>query len=193
MTGKSAPPDGTGLKMSAACALLGVVTALLAGYLLGFILPLFPGVMEEYTSTITNVIDDGASALLYVAFLAPLLEEILFRFVIYKLVRKVINAWAALVIQAVLFAIYHSNAVQRIYAFLLGLLLGYLIMKTERLLYCIVFHCAFNITGIILDSLSNKIQPLPIRLLILVISFVLTVFIMRYIIRPESIRDGQTD
>ena len=59
------------------------------------------------------------------------------------------------------------NLVQGIYAFVLGLFIGYLIKRTGSLINCICFHVVFNLTGLILDDLLPGEMHIAIRLIIL--------------------------
>ena len=57
--------------------------------------------------------------------IAPIAEELLFRGVIYHELRRFVKTPSAMVISAALFAVYHGNSVQGIYAFVMGMLMVY--------------------------------------------------------------------
>jgi membrane protease YdiL (CAAX protease family) len=85
--------------------------------------------------------------LLAVGIAAPVVEELLFRGIFMGRLAKAIPAGAALVLQAVAFGIYHMNPLQSLYAFVLGLLLGYLYLKYKSILVCILCHAVINLIG----------------------------------------------
>ncbi len=57
--------------------------------------------------------------------ITPIAEELLFRGIIYNCVRRYLKPIAAMVMSAALFAMYHGNSVQGIYAFVMGCLMVY--------------------------------------------------------------------
>ena len=66
----------------------------------------------------------------HIIFVAPLVEEIVFRLIFLRASRMIMPFWAANLVQAVLFAIYHTVSIQRIYAFVMGLIVG-----------CVFYYC----------------------------------------------------
>ncbi len=69
-----------------------------------------------------------------IIFVAPLIEEIVFRLIFLRAGRMVLPFWAANVVQAVLFGLYHTVTIQRIYGFVIGLVIGCVFN------YCPVIH-----------------------------------------------------
>lgn len=84
--------------------------------------------------------------------LAPLGEELIFRGVAFFYACKAVSGmknpraafWIANCTQALLFGIYHMNLVQGLYAFFIGLALGYLRQKYNSLLPGMLAHLIFN-------------------------------------------------
>lgn len=108
-------------------------------------------VMQSYKSTINNL--NGSTTYLifvYTMFLAPLAEEIVFRGVIYDAARSSFSFLAANLIQAACFGLYHGNIVQFVYAFVIGLVLGYVRYRSGRLIDVIGVHMTVNISGILI-------------------------------------------
>ena len=62
---------------------------------------------------------------------------------------------AANVIQALFFGILHMNLVQGIYAFAVGLVLGYVAGKCRTVFLPILLHLCFNIAGTVLAALLS--------------------------------------
>ena len=95
-----------------------------------------------------------------VVILPPLVEETVFRGLIFHYLKKGgAGFWAANLIQAVLFGIYHGNLVQGIYAFCIGLLLGYLAERYSSLIIPVMVHALFNLFGTFGVELEALILP----------------------------------
>ena len=78
-------------------------------------------------------------------FATPILEEIIFRYFIFNLIKKHIKkAAVSILITAVLFGIYHLNPVQMLYGFLMGLLITYSYYKRPILTIPIIVHASAN-------------------------------------------------
>lgn len=92
--------------------------------------------------------------------LAPLGEELIFRGVVFYYARRAVsdmkNAraafWIANVFQALLFGVYHMNLVQGIYAFFIGLALGYLCERYRSVIPGMLAHLVFNGMSTLFDG-----------------------------------------
>lgn len=85
-------------------------------------------------------------------FLAPLVEELMMRGLLYQRLRKMMGAWAALFWSALAFGIFHGNVIQGVYAFLLGLYFAWLMERFQRLWVPVVAHMAANLFVLLLDD-----------------------------------------
>lgn len=74
----------------------------------------------------------------------------------------------AVIVSALLFGLFHANLSQLFYAFLLGLLLGYVYLRTGKLRYSIALHMLFNLLGSIVGPalLGSGVTPLAVYLVI---------------------------
>ena len=70
--------------------------------------------------------------ILSVAVVAPIYEEVVFRGILLKGMAKKINPTIALVVSALFFALVHMNIPQGINAFLLGIVIGFIYLKTDQ-------------------------------------------------------------
>ena len=84
--------------------------------------------------------------LLFMVILAPIGEEWVFRRLVLDRIRCYGEKTAVLV-SALLFALFHGNLSQGLYAFLLGCVFAYVYLRTGRLRYCIGLHMAINAVG----------------------------------------------
>ncbi len=98
--------------------------------------------------------------ILGITILAPLGEELLFRGIIQGELRRVLPEWLAVIIQAVLFALFHMQPVQIIYVLLPALMLGTLYALTRSIWVPILMHIAFNFLGSVLPSLIGSDETL---------------------------------
>ena len=64
------------------------------------------------------------------------------------------------VVQAALFGVMHLNLVQGVYAFLVGLVCGYLVLKYRNLLASMFFHSVFNAYSTFGTSIIEKLEAI---------------------------------
>jgi membrane protease YdiL (CAAX protease family) len=133
------------------------IIIVIGGYILQFIVThiirlltsLLPDFMSGYNSEVGSLIKGDVSVLtlLSVALIAPIAEELLFRGLTQKYAERAIGALPAIFFQAALFGIYHMNIVQGIYAFIFGIIFGFIARKTKSVFPGIVLHIIFNISA----------------------------------------------
>ncbi len=85
------------------------------------------------------------------AVVIPALEELLYRGIIAGQIYLWHGPYPAILISAFCFGILHFNIVQFLYAFIVGLFLGLLFIKTKRLVTCILAHGLINFIVIIIS------------------------------------------
>lgn len=117
--------------------LWGVLLLLATGVVIEPLLVLFP--TEAYDG-VKNVIGLGGWAIMSAVVAAPILEEVLFRGLIFESCRERFGRGAAVLISALLFGLIHIVPVQMVNAFVVGLILGYIYLKTNSLLSVIILH-----------------------------------------------------
>ena len=81
--------------------------------------------------------------ILYVCILGPILEEIIFRGIILNYMKKY-GLFVAIIFSAVLFTMFHMNLVQFITPLLIGILFGFICIKTESIVPSIILHIVNN-------------------------------------------------
>lgn len=79
-----------------------------------------------------------------IVLLAPMVEEMLFRGVIYNAFCMLLPAGAAVFFQGVLFGSVHGAAIWILYATFMGCVLGYVRKHTGSVRPCVLMHMAFN-------------------------------------------------
>lgn len=89
-----------------------------------------------------------------VVVVAPIFEEIICRGIFLEGFLKRYNKWVALIASALLFGAIHGNLPQFLYATFLGLILGYVYMKTRSLILSIMLHAFNNLTTLLLAGFN---------------------------------------
>ncbi len=78
--------------------------------------------------------------------LTPFTEELMFRGILYNRIRKYFPVPMAIMLSSLIFACYHGNLVQMLYAGIMGMVMAMLYEYYDRLLAApVLFHCAANI------------------------------------------------
>ena len=93
--------------------------------------------------------------ILVTVILAPILEELIFRRMMIDRMR-VYGERLAVVTSALMFGLFHGNLSQFFYAFLLGLVFGYVYLRKGKLRYTAALHMFVNLIGSVPGSLLMK-------------------------------------
>ena len=113
---------------------------------------------------------------------APILEELLFRGMIYARLRDLCGAKWAIIISAAFFGIFHGNLVQFVYAFIIGLMLAYVYEKMKTIWAPIMFHVGANLLSVLItELLPQSFSNIFVILAAMAVCMVLTVFLLRYV------------
>jgi uncharacterized protein len=95
--------------------------------------------------------------LVRVAVVAPIVEETLFRGIImYGLMRNY-RGWYAVLLSGILFSCFHLNPWQMTYTFFLGLLLGFVVVRTRSLPLSILVHAINNLIVLLAITYQKEI------------------------------------
>ena len=89
--------------------------------------------------------DNSYTYLLLALIIAPFTEELFFRGIVLRGMLGNVNQGRAILISAVLFAIYHCNPYLFVPTFVIGLSLGYLYSRSGSIIPCIVMHAVYNL------------------------------------------------
>ncbi|MDR1674032.1 MAG: CPBP family intramembrane metalloprotease [Oscillospiraceae bacterium] len=93
-----------------------------------------------------------------VAVLAPVFEELLFRGVLLNRTLKY-GGWLAVFMSGLMFAMFHMNYSQLLYAFVLGVVFGYIALKTKSILPVIFAHFFVNLFGALQSVFMSQLPP----------------------------------
>lgn len=103
---------------------------------------------EEIKDVISEVAPESTGGLwgylICTCFIAPVCEELLFRFALLKPLRRC-GDWFSVIVSAVLFSLFHGNLDQAPYALAVGVILGIIAVKSGSVLPSIILHSVNNI------------------------------------------------
>lgn len=150
-------------------ALLILLMGFCANVLSAFVIEHIPFPESRLNSYISNSthIGEGNHAIMYFAgiIVAPLVEEVTFRGLLYTRLKNGMPA-AAAAVSAACFGILHGTVIWFIYTFAFGLLLSWLFEKYRSLTACLALHMGFNSAGTLLGDFN--IQSVPVTVIVLV-------------------------
>ncbi|MGN0386152.1 MAG: lysostaphin resistance A-like protein [Lachnospiraceae bacterium] len=171
--------------------LMGITLCLFANGIVALEFRIVPSVVEAYMEMVerAGMFEDIFSMIAAVS-LAPVGEELLCRGLTLHFAKRAFpKFWQANILQAALFGFIHLNWVQGIYAFAIGLCLGYMKENYQSLIPAILIHFTVNFSstfwiekafGWIPDTLFSDI-------LLFVVPFVLILF-MVYLTKKEKLK-----
>lgn len=131
--------------------------------------------------------------------LAPIIEEILFRGLVFKRLYSYMGRIPAMIVSSIFFGIYHGNVVQGVYAFLLGMLFVFIYDKYKTLKASILAHIMANLTSVlsvetgIFDALYRSELNFYISTVIEVIISIAVIIIMNQMVKREEIKEDNID
>ncbi|GFP78381.1 CPBP family intramembrane glutamic endopeptidase [Clostridium fungisolvens] len=152
--------------------------------ILGFRL-LFSGSLNHVVSLIplpksiedafNNIFQNPLIGLITAIVIAPIQEEFVNRGIILNGLSKKYSSKVALIVSSLIFASMHMNLPQGINAFLLGLILGYIYLKTKSIFLSMMCHSINNILAFMpdIDSLSNIYLLVSLSIVVVVLGAVL--------------------
>ena len=91
--------------------------------------------------------------LLFLCVLSPVLEELIFRGALFSLLSRKLPRRASAVVVSVLFALWHGNVIQILYAFPMGMVLQYFLEKGRSLKAPAACHIGANLTAVTVEAL----------------------------------------
>lgn len=139
---------------------------LILGYV-GDNLALLPGFFLIHslgiTATLTNDTDiivvsqllSPLTTIFILGIVGPIVEELFYRQMLISSLSTYIPSWVAIIISSLLFAFLHMDIITMnegllvLPYFFSGIILGVLYKKTDNILFSIILHVFFNITGLI--------------------------------------------
>lgn len=166
--------------------ILGFMTEIAASYVVSIILDAIPGAADKYNQTIEGLITMTPQMIFYVCILAPALEELVFRGGILGVSSLFLPFIYANIIQALLFGVYHGNVTQGIYAFFLGMFIGFISYKAGGIIYTFILHGVLNLTGLYLDKIITEDMSFLLNTIIAFAAFAIIIKLVKVLINREN-------
>jgi membrane protease YdiL (CAAX protease family) len=140
---------------SAPLTLLGVVLITASSVVLEPLLNLFP---DHYFDRLNEAIGSGFWAIMLSVVAAPVLEEIFFRGLVLEQTLRRWAPWQAVGITALLFGVVHLPILpQAVNAVVMGVIMGYIYVRTRSLASVIVIHAINNaIAYLIMETTGSQ-------------------------------------
>ena len=118
-----------------------------------------PATMENYNEMMETALGGSQMlALVAAVILAPVNEECIMRGLILKNLQRFFTTPVVVIIQAVLFGIFHANWVQGLYVLPVGAALGYVADKTRSVMPSIFMHLFSNMLSFVVIFLPEFCQ-----------------------------------
>ena len=163
-----------------------------------------PGGNEAISSQLLN--NGFILNTIFAAILPALVEEFIFRGMLLNTYVQTNRLRASILLSALVFALYHFNLIQGLYAFVLGIIIGLIFVLTDSVLPCMLFHFTFNGISVVkvalLSKYNNEVSSLLqtsnastthmasiISIASIVIGFIISIFLFKAIAKRENSTD----
>ena len=165
---KTSPPEKHRISVGQfLCAFLMSLGMAITGAIIGVVvISILMAVFKIDTGTTflqEGVVSEGAFTLTVIASVfAPVIEEMLFRKLLIDRIRPYGNK-AAILLSGFLFGLFHGNFTQFFYAAMLGMFFAFIYIRTGKIHYTILLHCAINflstgVTGTLMRKVNLDTQ-----------------------------------
>lgn len=144
---------GTSLGLSIIWAFFGVFLALFAQAIAANIERLIGVEMgSENTKDIIHIIEEFPLAILVSSIFGPILEEIVFRKILFGTLHKRFNFFISAIISSIIFALAHMELEHILLYSAMGFTFAFLYVKTKHILVPIFAHVTMNTMVVIVQS-----------------------------------------
>lgn len=132
-----------------------IIAANIERYLLG----IDPG--SENTQQIMGLVKAAPWFIIVTSIVGPILEEIIFRKIIFGALYQKYNFWIAGIISSLIFAVVHTDFKHILLYTAMGLTFAFLYVKTKRIIVPIFAHVAMNTFVVLIQIVfSDKIEEM---------------------------------
>lgn len=115
---------------------------------------------SENTATLVEVAKMAPVMVLVIAIIGPILEEFVFRRVVFGSFIQTQGFWLSAIISSIVFAAIHFDFTHILLYTICGLIFAFLYYKTKRLLASIVAHVLLNSFVSIVNLNADKLQQI---------------------------------
>ena len=127
-----------------------------------------PETMKEYNEMMDIALGGNIfMAVIAAVVLAPISEECIMRGMIFRNLQKYFSVPAAIIIQAIMFGIFHMNWVQGLYVLPIGAALGFVAAKSKSVFPCICMHMFYNFMSVVLAILPEFCETIAFCIVVI--------------------------
>jgi membrane protease YdiL (CAAX protease family) len=132
---------------------MGFTTGWLPGVLAAWLRDRMPWDLSGTVEMVNRAFTEGAplsqaGLAVGVALMAPIVEELVFRGMLWDALRRTLSPYAVWILTSVVFAVYHMDPVQAVALLFTALVLGWVRLRTGSILPCIGLHMVNNSLGV---------------------------------------------
>ena len=150
-----------------------IIHCIILGIIISSVYNLYLSIITNYQiSKLPIIIQIIASGII-----GPIIEELLFRGIIYNKLKEFNTTKKAMIISTIIFSIFHGNMIDIIYTLFIGYILVYIYEKYKSIKYPIILHITAN-TTVILLSIIISLNILLINIILFIISLIILIKII---------------
>ncbi len=124
----------------------GTIIGAAATWAAGMLASADPGFEGIQTVYIQNIAVTIVSSVIF----APVVEELLFRALMYRRMKCVFRGHTAIIVSALFFAVGHASVLQLVYGFIMGIVFAVLYDRRNTILAPVAMHMAANLITILI-------------------------------------------
>ncbi|QEL82871.1 CPBP family intramembrane metalloprotease (plasmid) [Bacillus sp. JAS24-2] len=109
--------------------------------------------VSENTSNIIGLVEVSPIAILSIVILAPLVEEFVFRYAVLNILTKKLDTIGSIIISALIYSISHFDFPFVFGYFLIGAVLAFVYVKSNRLLVSFMVHAGMNLFVVMIQMI----------------------------------------
>lgn len=113
---------------------------------------------SENTDFVVQLAQQNIWFLLLPAIIGPIIEELVFRKVIFGSLRNRMGVHASAVVAALIFAVVHMDLEHTLIYFVMGLVFTFLYVKTNRIIVPIIAHMSMNTMAVVAQMIIDPEQ-----------------------------------
>ena len=125
----------------------------LISFIIQYVLPEYK--QQEIVLNFKSTLIEDKGILLHVLIFAPIVEEVIFRGFIYRILKSKLPIIFSMIISSTLFALIHYNVLSYILLFVLSIFLTYIYERNGSIICPIIIHSLFNLMMSILIIFGN--------------------------------------
>lgn len=149
-------------------AVLIICVGILSQLFISGVLCLLHGIIPKAFASYDKLVEEANSAntpvilIICICILAPIGEELLFRGVMLHYAKRFMLPILAILLQALLFGVYHGNVVQGAYATFMGIILGAVACKFKSIVPAMLLHLTVNVSLYFVPQILYKTYNISI-------------------------------